>query len=323
MFKAAKELRSSLIRNSLKSFVVSPLIKKFQVCAVRAICIGNLSKENIWLQRRKMEKVLEDNEHTVCFFSCITAMVKKKNTKARRRRNDSGSSEEDGEESINNNCGISFWIVFNLPAYGISSFAEHISREILAAEFDLISCKVIRSRRKLTILCLFIVNTATSIVCSIAIYLPLIQVISIFQKFLVNSNKSPLDATAQSLFIVLKDHKSAEAIILTRESYENVVCQAALEQGDVAVTEGIDFSCKPAQLVITKFIDCESKKELLSGLQHVYNTDLHLKVIDLDPNRGILILFILHLTEKVRRSRNIFFFRSLIINLKPISYFQF
>ena len=143
------------------------------------------------------------------------------------------------------------------------------------------------------------------------IYLPLIQVISIFQKILGNSNKSPLDATAQSLFIVLKDHKSAEAITLTRESSENVVCQAALEQGyeieNVAATEGTDFSCKPAQLVITKFIDCESKKELLSGLQHVRNTDLHLKVIDLDPNRGILILFILPLTEKVRRSKNMFF----------------
>ena len=47
MFKAAKELRSSLIRNSLKSFVVSPLIRKFQVCAVRAICTGTLRKENI------------------------------------------------------------------------------------------------------------------------------------------------------------------------------------------------------------------------------------------------------------------------------------
>ena len=102
-----------------------------------------------------------------------------------------------------------------------------------------------------------------------------------------------------TLFIVLKDHKSAEAITLTRESYEDVVCQAALEQGyeieNVAATEGTDFSCKPAQLVITKFIDCESKKELLSGLQHVRNTVLHLKVIDLDPNRGILVLFILPL----------------------------
>ena len=132
-----------------------------------------------------------------------------------------------------------------------------------------------------------------------------------FSKNLGNSNKSPLDATTQSLFIVLKDHKSAEVITLTRESYENVVCQAALEQGyeieNVAATEGTDFSCKPAQLVITKFIDRESKKELLSGLQYVRNTDLHLNVIDLDPNRGILILFILPLTEKVRRSKNIFF----------------
>ena len=88
------------------------------------------------------------------------------------------------------------------------------------------------------------------------------------KKKLGNSNKSQLDATARSLFIKLKDHKSA--ITLTRESCENGVCQAALEQGyeieNVVATEGTDFSCKPAQLFITKFIDCESKKELLSGL---------------------------------------------------------
>ena len=116
---------------------------------------------------------------------------------------------------------------------------------------------------------------------------------------------------ATALFIVLTDHKSAEAITLTRESYENVVCQAALEQGheieNVAATEGTDFSCKPAQLVITKFIDCESKKELLSGLQHVRNTDLHLKLIDLDPKTGIRLLFILPLAGKVHRNKNIIF----------------
>ena len=67
------------------------------------------------------------NQH-ILFFSCITAMVGKKKAKARRRRNDSGSNEEDGEEYSNNNCGISFWIVFNWPEYGISSFAEHISK---------------------------------------------------------------------------------------------------------------------------------------------------------------------------------------------------
>ena len=69
MFKAAKKLRRNCaLRNSLKSFVIASLIRKFQVCTVRAICIGTLSKENIWLQRRKMEELLEDNEHIVCFF---------------------------------------------------------------------------------------------------------------------------------------------------------------------------------------------------------------------------------------------------------------
>ena len=108
-------------------------------------------------------------------------MVEQKKAKARRTRNDSGGSEEDGEEFNNNDCGISFWIVFNWPKYGISSFAEHISREFLTAEFDLISCKTIRSRGKLKILYLFIVNTVTSVVCSMAIFLQFIQVISTFQ----------------------------------------------------------------------------------------------------------------------------------------------
>ena len=58
------------------------------------------------------------------FFSCIIAMVDKKNTKARRRRNDSGSSEEGGEESINNNCGISFWIVHGL--IGLNMAFRHL-----------------------------------------------------------------------------------------------------------------------------------------------------------------------------------------------------
>ena len=37
------------------------------------------------------------------------------------------------------------------------------------------------------------------------------------------------------------------------------------------------------------------------------NTDLHLKLTDLDLKRGIIILFILPLTEKVRRNKNIIF----------------
>ena len=103
------------------------------------------------------------------------------------------------------------------------------------------------------------------------------------------------------------------------------MCQAALEQGydieNVAATEGADFSCKPAQLVITKFIDCESKKELLSGLQHIRSTDLHLKLIDLDLNRGILILFILPLTGKFVKTR-VYFFQICITESKTNQLFS-
>ena len=42
-------------------------------------------------------------------------------------------------------------------------------------------------------------------------------------------------------------------------------------------------------------------------MQPVRNTDLHLKLIDLGPIRGIIILFILPLIGKVRRNKNIFF----------------
>ena len=40
-------------------------------------------------------------------------MVENKKAKAGKRRNDTGSIEENVEESSSNNCGISFWIVFN------------------------------------------------------------------------------------------------------------------------------------------------------------------------------------------------------------------
>ena len=49
------------------------------------------------------------------------------------------SGEGDGEES-SDDSGISFWIVFNWPEYGILSFAEQF---FLMTVFDLISCKAI------------------------------------------------------------------------------------------------------------------------------------------------------------------------------------
>ena len=100
-----------------------------------------------------------------------------------------------------------------------------------------------------------------------------------------DANKSPLDAYSASLSIVLKDHKSAEAIALSRESYENVIKEAAAQQGydliSVKVTEGEDYSVKPADFIITSSIDVDTKDELLIALQQIKFTGLDLKLINL------------------------------------------
>ena len=80
-----------------------------------------------------------------------------------------------------------------------------------------------------------------------------------------NSNKSSLDAHASWLSILLKYHKSAEAIVLSCESHKSVVREEASQQSfdtdNVEVREGKDYSCKPAHLVITNTIDAQTKSE--------------------------------------------------------------
>ena len=80
----------------------------------------NLKQRKYVVSEKKDGKAFRGQWAYCMFFSsCITAMVENKKAKAGKRRNDSGSSEEDVEESSSNSWGISFWIVFNWPEYGI------------------------------------------------------------------------------------------------------------------------------------------------------------------------------------------------------------
>ena len=105
-FKPQRQLRSNVIKNALKTYVVRPLTSKYQVSAVRSLCVDGVSKEKIWMTRRLLESLLEENPYVVCFFSCITAL-------------------SDDQISI----GISLWIVFNWPESGFAAFEEYISKE--------------------------------------------------------------------------------------------------------------------------------------------------------------------------------------------------
>ena len=110
-----------------------------------------------------------------------------------------------------------------------------------------------------------------------------------------NSNKCCLDVYATWLSIVLKDHKSAEAIALSRESYKNIVREEAslpdFDINNVEVREGEDYPCKPAHLVITNVIDAETKSELLTAPEQIKFTQLDLKVINLSGKSKGLAFF--------------------------------
>ena len=111
-----------------------------------------------------------------------------------------------------------------------------------------------------------------------------------------NSNEYSLDAYVIWLSIVLKDYKSAEPIVLSRESYKSVVRQEDSQQGfdisNVEVRESEDYSCKPGHLVITNTIHTETKSELLTVIEQIKFTRLDLKVINLnEKGKGLAFFF--------------------------------
>ena len=115
--------------------------------------------------------------------------------------------------------------------------------------------------------------------------------------FLGNSNKCSLDTHATWLSIVLKDHKLAEAIALSRESYKNMIREEAPQHGfdkyKLEFREGEEYSCKPGHLVILNLIDAETNSELLTALEQIKFTQLDLKLITLSgEGKGLAFFFI-------------------------------
>ena len=115
-FKPQRQLRSNVIKNALKAYVVGPFTSKYQVRAFRSLCVDGVSKEKIWITRRLLESLLEENPYVVCFFSCITALSEGNYGKKNRRSNKDSSNSKDETVAEQIFCpGISLWIVFNWP----------------------------------------------------------------------------------------------------------------------------------------------------------------------------------------------------------------
>ena len=137
----------------MKAYAIGLLTSKYQACAVSSVCVDGVSKEKIWITRRLLESLLEENPSVVCFFSCITALLDGNYGNKNRRSNKDSSKSEDETIAEQTSCpGTSLWIVFNWPESGLAAFKEYKSKEILAAGLDLRSCKAIRGRGKTSLL---------------------------------------------------------------------------------------------------------------------------------------------------------------------------
>jgi len=121
-----KELKSSVLKSALKSFILSHVTSHYEVAAVRTLI---KEKSDIWIVRRRLEENLANQNHVVGFISCLTALKTK-----------------DQEEPI---PGISFWVIFDWPEYGIQGYENHLTKIFLKEEVELYSCKAVRGRSKL------------------------------------------------------------------------------------------------------------------------------------------------------------------------------
>ena len=140
MFKVAKESYSSLIRNSLKLLVFSSLTRKFQVCVVRPIYIGMLSKGNIWLQRRTFYRTMSI---LYVFFRALLLWWKRTKQKEGEREMIRRAVRKMKKKLATAIMAFLYGLCLIGLNMGFGQ-SQNISGEFLPAEFDLISCKAMR-----------------------------------------------------------------------------------------------------------------------------------------------------------------------------------
>ena len=122
-----KELRSQPLKSALKSCIVSKVGQKYQIIALRALVNEN---SELWNTRRKLEEILNNDTHIVGFISSGTALKQTTN----------GKSE--------NKAGISFWIIFDWPDYGLNVFESYVSKLFIKQDCNLYGCKAVKGRSK-------------------------------------------------------------------------------------------------------------------------------------------------------------------------------
>ena len=125
-----RELKCSLIRTTLKSFVIQHVARYYQAAAIR-VMLPTTTNIGVWQARQKLEERFATESSIAGFFSCGTALV--------------NQTKNDQKQDI---AGISFWVMFDWPEMGIDAYESHLTRIATETGLETVHCKAVKGRGK-------------------------------------------------------------------------------------------------------------------------------------------------------------------------------
>ncbi|XP_066929136.1 uncharacterized protein [Clytia hemisphaerica] len=123
-----KELRCSLVKCALKSFVVQHVSRYYQAAAVR-VMLPTPSNMEVWQARQLLEEKFSSEQTIAGFFSCGTALY--------------NQTKDDQHQAI---AGISFWVMFDWPEIGIEAYESYLTKIARGIGLETVHCKAVKGR---------------------------------------------------------------------------------------------------------------------------------------------------------------------------------
>ena len=75
MYQPKRELRSKVMKEALKAYIISPVAAKYHVCAVRLLWPQRYDITDMWEKRKEADELINRMDKVVTFISCVTAVA--------------------------------------------------------------------------------------------------------------------------------------------------------------------------------------------------------------------------------------------------------
>lgn len=260
-----RQLTSVMLRQSLKAFIVPPVLKSYEVVAIRAVWHTDdddrrETELHISPKRRQIELLLQEDNRVMLYVSAITGLEKekphvKKTDAADGEDDNEGNDEENNDRLGQPNCypGVAFWIAYNAPRSTMKDIENQLEKELWKAGLNIYECKTIKPRGK--------------------------------------QAAEPIGYATATLSQVIKDHNWPYAIDIAKESTEAFVHRAfnnfepeggiASDQGPHFVHSTPEFGKKVVKIVLTENCNSNLAAEFKNGLKQITPTKFEYDLVDM------------------------------------------